>query len=173
MATDNASAAATLTLNDDEQRRTWQHIQFRPCVSEHGNCVSQQQRSGRPAYFAVASDALGADGGAGTADGTTAQYAQAYITADAPLTFCALLSAGQSRKTTIAALAVAGDQRAALYRVRHRHHGDCGGRVSRIRWISASLAQTHYTLRVFLHGRCRGRAHGRYFAHHLRADQSL
>jgi Flp pilus assembly protein TadG len=64
--------------------------------------------AGAPSYFAAASDALSATGGSGTADGTTAQYAQANITADAPLTFWALLSGGQSRKTTIAASAVAG-----------------------------------------------------------------
>ncbi len=45
---------------------------------------------------------------AGSADGTTAQYAQANITADAPLIFWGLLAGGQSRKTTVAAKAVAG-----------------------------------------------------------------
>jgi Flp pilus assembly protein TadG len=62
-----------------------------------------------PSYFATASDALSASGGDGlTASGTTAQYAQANITADAPLLFWGLLSLGQSRKTSIAARATAG-----------------------------------------------------------------
>ena len=64
-----------------------------------------------PSYFAVAADAMGSDPNApsgGAADGTTAQYVQANITADAPLTFFALLKGAASRKTTVAARAVAG-----------------------------------------------------------------
>ena len=62
-----------------------------------------------PSYFTAAADAMnsGADT-ASTADGVTAQYVQANITGDAPLTFWALLSVGASRKTSIAARAVAG-----------------------------------------------------------------
>ncbi len=63
-----------------------------------------------PFFFDTASNALASGSGAtgGNADGTTAQYAQANITADAPLIFWAVLPGGQSRKTTIAASAVAG-----------------------------------------------------------------
>ncbi len=63
-----------------------------------------------PSYFSAVADAVSLDtgGGSGNADGTTAKYVQANITADAPLTFWALLSLGQLRKTQIAARAVAG-----------------------------------------------------------------
>jgi len=60
-----------------------------------------------PSYFAAAADAMAA-GQASSADATTARYVQANITADAPLTFWALLATGASRKTTVAARAVAG-----------------------------------------------------------------
>jgi len=42
------------------------------------------------------------------ADGTTAQYAQVSLQADAPLLFWSLLSLGQARKTSVGAFAVAG-----------------------------------------------------------------
>jgi hypothetical protein len=63
-----------------------------------------------PFFFESASSALsaGSAGTGSTTDGTMAQYAQANITADAPLIFWALMPGGQSRKTTIAASAVAG-----------------------------------------------------------------
>src|SRR3954471_9791261 len=64
-----------------------------------------------PVYFATAAGAIGADSttsDTGGADGTTAKYVQVNLAADAPLTFWALLSLGQSRKTSIAAIAVAG-----------------------------------------------------------------
>lgn len=69
-----------------------------------------QSNAPTPLYFAAAADAMSTDpnSSGSTADGTTAQYAQANITADAPLTFWALLTLGQSRKTTVAARAVAG-----------------------------------------------------------------
>jgi Flp pilus assembly protein TadG len=64
-----------------------------------------------PSYFTNVSAAL-ADtsmgGGSGDADGTTARHASVVITADAPLLFWSLLSVGQTRKTSIAAKAVAG-----------------------------------------------------------------
>lgn len=64
-----------------------------------------------PSYFATAADATTSDPNSASgsaADGTTAQYVQTNITADAPLTFWALLPGNASRKTTIAARAVAG-----------------------------------------------------------------
>jgi len=64
-----------------------------------------------PAFYATAADALGAVGQAGaasTADGSTARHVLINLNADAPLLFWGLLSVGQSRKTNIAAVAVAG-----------------------------------------------------------------
>ncbi len=63
-----------------------------------------------PAFYAAAVDATGASasGNTGDADGTTARHVQINIQADAPLLFWSLLSAGQSRTTSIAARAVAG-----------------------------------------------------------------
>jgi Putative Flp pilus-assembly TadE/G-like len=109
-ATDNASSAAQLTLDnmlnngvqDGGNTYNFGHVflnQGTPFLNSSAPA---------PTYYTAASDALSASGGSGTADGTTAQYAQAYITADAPLTFFALLAAGQSRKTSVGAIAVAG-----------------------------------------------------------------
>ena len=105
VALDNASSAATATLADGNGNGN--PYDFGHVFLNTGTAFLTST-AGPPSYFAAASDALSATGGNGTADGTTAQYAQANITADAPLTFWALLSGGQSRKTTIAASAVAG-----------------------------------------------------------------
>ncbi len=59
-----------------------------------------------PVCFADATDATSANGV--QADCSTAQFLQVGITADAPLLFWSLLPGGQSRKTTVAAQAVAG-----------------------------------------------------------------
>ena len=61
-----------------------------------------------PVYFATVNGALGSDPTGASADGTTARHVQITVTADAPLLFWSLLSAGQSRKTSIAAQALAG-----------------------------------------------------------------
>lgn len=64
-----------------------------------------------PNFFSTASGAIAEDTGssdAGGADGTSAKYVQVNLTADAPLLFWSLLSLGQSRKTPVAAIAVAG-----------------------------------------------------------------
>ena len=61
-----------------------------------------------PAYFATVAGALGTDPNGASADGTTARHVQISVTADAPLLFWSLLSAGASRKTPIAAQALAG-----------------------------------------------------------------
>jgi Flp pilus assembly protein TadG len=60
-----------------------------------------------PTYFATAASALG-DTSTDSAGGTTAKYVRVNITADAPLLFWSLLSLGQQRKTSIAAIGVAG-----------------------------------------------------------------
>jgi len=61
-----------------------------------------------PAYFATVAAATGADLTAGQADGSTARHVQISVSADAPLLFWSLLTLGQSRKTSVAAVAVAG-----------------------------------------------------------------
>jgi Flp pilus assembly protein TadG len=61
-----------------------------------------------PAYFATVAGATGTDPNASAADGTTARHVQISLTADAPLLFWSLLSLGTSRKTPIAAQALAG-----------------------------------------------------------------
>jgi Flp pilus assembly protein TadG len=59
-----------------------------------------------PAYFATVAGATDPNGA--SADGTTARHVQISVTADAPLLFWSLLSLGVSRKTPIAARALAG-----------------------------------------------------------------
>jgi Flp pilus assembly protein TadG len=61
-----------------------------------------------PEYFATVAAATGTDLTAGQADGTTARHALIGLSADAPLLFWSLLTLGQSRKTTVAAVALAG-----------------------------------------------------------------
>jgi Flp pilus assembly protein TadG len=61
-----------------------------------------------PAYFSTVNGALGTDPTGTGADGTTARHVQVTVTADAPLLFWSLLSLGASRKTPIAAQALAG-----------------------------------------------------------------
>lgn len=105
VATDNGSAAAQLTLNDGNSNGNAYDFGH---VFVNTGTAFLNSNAPAPAYYAAAADAMSATDGTGTADGTTAQYAQANITADAPLTFWSLLSGGQARKTTIAAKAVAG-----------------------------------------------------------------
>ena len=61
-----------------------------------------------PAYFATIAGATGTDPNGAAADGTSARHVQISLTADAPLLFWSLLSAGAARKTPIAAQALAG-----------------------------------------------------------------
>ncbi len=105
VATDSASAAAAAALADGNGNGN--PYNFSSIFLNNGTSFLTSNAPA-PTYFAAAADAMSANGGSGTADPTTAQYAQANITADAPLTFWSLLSGGQARKTTVAALAVAG-----------------------------------------------------------------
>jgi len=59
-----------------------------------------------PAYFGTLADALAST--STQASGETARYAQITLQADAPLLFWGLLPAGQSRKTSVGAIATAG-----------------------------------------------------------------
>jgi len=110
-ALDAASAAAALTLDngfsngvrDDGNPYNFAHVFLNSGTS------FLTSNAPAPSFYTTSGDALASPGVAsGSADGTTAQYAQANITADAPLIFWALMPGGQSRKTTIAATAVAG-----------------------------------------------------------------
>ena len=104
-ATDFATNAANLTL--DNANLNGNKYNFGSLVLNQTNGLLSSSVP-PPSYFATGTDATTGAGSGITADGTTARYAQANITADAPLIFWALLSLGQSRKTSIAARAVAG-----------------------------------------------------------------
>ncbi len=60
-----------------------------------------------PTFFSAMSDAIDPTS-TNFADGTTAKFVQINLQADAPLLFWSVLQLGQSRKTSIAAFAVAG-----------------------------------------------------------------
>jgi Flp pilus assembly protein TadG len=61
-----------------------------------------------PAYFETRAAAVVGEGPGGDAAGVTARHVRVNLVADAPLVFWSFLSLGQSRKTPIAAQAVAG-----------------------------------------------------------------
>lgn len=106
-ALDDANTAAQLTLDDTLSSGNKYNFGSLQIGQTTGILASSAPD---PSYFSTVADAVSVDnsGGSGNADGTTAKYVQANITADAPLTFWALLSLGQMRKTQIAARAVAG-----------------------------------------------------------------
>jgi Flp pilus assembly protein TadG len=104
----NATTAAQATL--DNSLSDANAYNFGSLVVGQGNALLTSIVTD-PAYFQNLSDAtaaLGQTGISSTADGTTAQHALISLTADSPLLFWSLLSLGQSRKTTIAAAAIAG-----------------------------------------------------------------
>jgi Flp pilus assembly protein TadG len=108
LATTTATSAAQATL--DNSLGDANAYNFGSLVVGQGNALLNSVVQS-PAFFQNLSDAqasLGQAGVAGSADGTTAHYAVINLTADAPLLFWSLLSLGQSRKTTIAAAAIAG-----------------------------------------------------------------
>jgi hypothetical protein len=109
VSTANADAAAVSTYDDADQNHTANRFNFgSQLIGDNSGFLQTETNS--TSYFSNATDATGTDPNAPAtpADGTSALYAQANITADAPLLFWALLSLGQSRKTPIAARAVAG-----------------------------------------------------------------
>ena len=108
IATNNAATAAQATL--DNSLGDANAYNFGSLVVGQGNALLNSVIQ-QPAFYQNESDAvasLGQTGAAGTADGTTAHHAVINLTADAPLLFWSLLSLGQTRKTTIAAAAIAG-----------------------------------------------------------------
>lgn len=107
IATDTATTAAQATLDDSMSDAN--RYNFGSLVVGQGNALLTSAVQ-QPQYFQNVADAFAAVGqtGGGSADGTTAHHALVSLSADSPLTFWALLSLGQSRKTSIAAAAVAG-----------------------------------------------------------------
>jgi Flp pilus assembly protein TadG len=107
-ATGTATSAAQLTL--DNAQGDGNKFNFgSAAVGQSGAFLESVAQD--PADFdsvASALSAVGQSGAASGADGTTARHVTVNLTADAPLLFWSLLSAGQSRKTSIAAAAVAG-----------------------------------------------------------------
>lgn len=107
-ATDTATAAAQITLDNSLSDGNKYNFGSAP-VGQSGSFLESLVQ--QPAYFdnvIAATSALGQAGAASGADGTTARHVTMNLTADAPLLFWSLLSLGQSRKTSIAAAAVAG-----------------------------------------------------------------
>lgn len=99
---DNATAAANRMLDDTNGIAN--KYNFGSLVA--GSAAGPLSSTLNPAFFASYADASAAAGNG--ADGATATFAQINITADAPLLFWGLLPGGQSRRTTVAARAVAG-----------------------------------------------------------------
>ncbi len=106
-ATANADAAALTTYDNADLHANAYNFGSQVIGDDSGLLQTEVTST---SYFAAAADATNASSATSpnTADGTSAQYAQANITADAPLLFWSLLSLGQARKTPIAARAVAG-----------------------------------------------------------------
>jgi Flp pilus assembly protein TadG len=107
-ATSNAVTAGTATIDDSNGFGNKYNF---GSLLIGGSTDLLQSTVSDPAFFATADGAIGEDTGSsdtGAADGTTAKYVQINLSADAPLTFWSLLSLGQSRKTTVSAIAVAG-----------------------------------------------------------------
>jgi Flp pilus assembly protein TadG len=106
-ATDNATAAAMATIdpaNGDSNK-----YNFGSLIVGQGNALLGSAVA-IPAYFADAASAIASlpQQSGSNADGTLARHVAVTLNADAPLLFWGLLSLGASRKTNIAAGAVAG-----------------------------------------------------------------
>ena len=100
---DNATAAAHQSIDNTASRGNKYNFGALAIGQITGNLSSTVNT---PGFFATVADAT--SGVAGGADGTTARHVQISITADAPLLFWSLLPGGQSRKTPVAAQAIAG-----------------------------------------------------------------
>jgi len=101
---DNATAAANQSIDNTNGIGNKYNFGSLPINQTTGDLVSTVAT---PSFFAAVADAS-AGGSGGGADGTTAHQVQINISADAPLLFWGILSVGQSRKTSIAAQALAG-----------------------------------------------------------------
>jgi Flp pilus assembly protein TadG len=101
----NATTAASQTLDNTNGFANKYNFGSLTLGEPNGNLSNTVNP---PAYFATVAAAAGADSTAGQADGATARHALISLSADAPLLFWSLLSLGQSRKTAVAAVALAG-----------------------------------------------------------------
>jgi Flp pilus assembly protein TadG len=103
----NATSAAQLSLDNTNGTGNLYNFGSLAIGQTTGNLTSTVNP---PAFFATVANATasGAATSGSQADGTTARHALISLSADAPLVFFALLPGGQSRKTSIAAQAVAG-----------------------------------------------------------------
>ncbi|HEV3201949.1 MAG TPA: pilus assembly protein TadG-related protein [Bryobacteraceae bacterium] len=100
---DNATAAANQSIDNTTSLGNKYNFGALAINQTNGNLSSTVNP---PGFFATVADAT--SGAAGGADGTTARHVAINITADAPLLFWSLLPGGQSRKTPVAAQAIAG-----------------------------------------------------------------
>ena len=108
VSTTTAATAAQATLDDSLTDAN--KYNFGSLVVGQGNALLTSAVQ-PPAFYQNVADAqasLGQTSGNGDADGTTAHHVVINLAADSPLTFWALLSLGQSRKTSIAGAAIAG-----------------------------------------------------------------
>jgi Flp pilus assembly protein TadG len=100
---DNAAFAANQSINDANGVANRYNFGSLLLNSTAGNLSSTVNA---PSFFAAVGDATSGTGSG--ADGTTARHAQITLLADAPLLFWSLLPGGETRKTSIAATALAG-----------------------------------------------------------------
>ncbi|HTS32186.1 MAG TPA: pilus assembly protein TadG-related protein [Bryobacteraceae bacterium] len=100
---DNATTAAYQSIDNTNSLGNKYNFGALPINQSTGNLTSTVPS---PGFFASVGDAN--SGAAGGADGTSAHFVQINITADAPLLFWSLLPGGESRKTPVAAQALAG-----------------------------------------------------------------
>jgi len=162
---DSATAAAKQSLDDTNHLGNKYNFGSLPIGQTTGNLVGTVDD---PAFFATVADATGASGGTGTqADGTTARHVRIGLTADAPLLFWGTLSAGQSRKTPIAAQATAGISAPLCSGLRNRalrHRRPECQRPRELRLRRPRLRHAlHLRLRVHQHGH--GHRTGRFGRH--------
>ena len=101
----NATTAASQTLDDTNKLGNKYNFGSLTLGQSNGNLSNVIDP---PGYFATVAAAIGTDLGASQADGATARHVHISLTAEAPLLFWSILTLGQSRKTSIAAVAVAG-----------------------------------------------------------------
>jgi len=97
--TDNATAAANQSLDDTNNQAN--KYNFGSLLIGQSGVYSS---TATPSFYATIADAAAGN----PSDGTTALHAQIDITAEAPLLFWSLLPGGESRRTRVAARAIAG-----------------------------------------------------------------
>ncbi len=103
---DNATAAANEVLDNGDGFADSYNFGSVIVGQSTGQLSSQVND---PVFFSALTDATGGGYPSGdNADGTTARHVQISLSADAPLLFWSALSLGQSRKTSVGGMAIAG-----------------------------------------------------------------